>query len=106
MSIPENFLKASGIVVLAPGSGGPLTTTLPSALADANSASQADVAEDAPCVALGGALGVAQPTTAPTPTTAIPLSNCRRLTRALFTMCSPSLRLVPKGSDTRGMMHA
>src|SRR6266487_372502 len=104
MSIPENFLKASGIFVLAPGSGGPLTTTLPSVLADANNASQPDGAGAAPCGAVGGALVVPHATTTPparpTPTNARPLSNCRRLTRPVFNMCTPP-SLVRSGYRTQ-----
>src|SRR5919201_7097292 len=43
-STPKRCLNASGILVDAPGSGGPLTTTLPSDLAAATRASQPEAA--------------------------------------------------------------
>src|ERR671932_2904989 len=51
-SMPKRCLKASGILVDAPGSGGPLTTTLPSFFAAATSASQPE-AEGAAGAAVG-----------------------------------------------------
>src|ERR1700737_4235084 len=84
-SIPANFLKASGSFVLAPGSGGPLTTTLPSLLAAANNASQPEVAAGAVVGAgpEGGAAGPHPTATAPArPTLASARlrNSCRRVT--------------------------
>src|SRR5579859_5782531 len=83
--MPENFLKASGILVLAPGSGGPLTTTLPSARPAARTASQLALGGAAPPAgAAGAAVGphaLASPRARPPLTRATPLSSCRRVAR-------------------------
>src|SRR5579859_1444015 len=82
-SIPANFLNASGSLVLAPGSGGPLTTTLPSALPAASSASQLDAAGAAPAagVGLAGALGELHATASPAPASSALVRSCRRVER-------------------------
>src|SRR5690348_426217 len=83
MSMPENFLNASGSLVLAPGSGGPLTTTLPSALPAARSVSHVRVVA-APDLfdGAGGAEDVVHAAAAPARPAPRVIRNCRRLNMA------------------------